>query len=81
MDIEFKQFHKAADNGHLDMMKLLQNDKEVINSKDDTKIFRTALHKAAVQGNLMMAAYLIEKGAEIEPKDNNEGGSSWGTCW
>lgn len=73
LNFQLNKFHNAVDNGNPSMviMALLQNGKEVINSKDGTKMFRTALHKTVVQGNFTIAAYLIEKGAEIDIKDKN----------
>ena len=76
LDFEAKRSHNSVDNGNASGMifALFQNkfNKEVMNSKDSSKNQMTALHKVAVQGSLKMAEWLIEKGAEIDAKDENE---------
>ena len=57
--------HKAVDNDNLQELKELM--KQQINSKEGEK-HKTPLHKASKQGNLQMAKFLIEMGAEIETK-------------
>ena len=76
LDFEVKTFHDFVDKGNVSGMigSLVKNkfNKEVVNSKDSSKNQMTALHKAAVQGSLKMAEWLIEKGVEIDAKDEND---------
>ena len=58
--------HKAASNGHLEMVKFLILNGASIDAKD-TENGRTPLHMAA---NTEIASFLIKKGAKIDEKDN-----------
>ncbi|XP_008486370.3 putative ankyrin repeat domain-containing protein 31, partial [Diaphorina citri] len=60
--------HKAAEKGHLDIVKKLIESKADINSKDDQG--ETPLHKAAYYGHLDVVEQLMEKGANVNSKDN-----------
>lgn len=60
--------HEAATGGHLESVKVLVGkDESLINITDNDKM--TPLHYAAKQGKTDVVAYLLEKKADINPKD------------
>ena len=76
-----KFFHKIVRDGDLEQLKKMLNSKDhndeqlkkMVNSKDQEILQTTPLHKAARNGGgLEMVKILIQMGADIEAKDDNE---------
>jgi ankyrin repeat protein len=63
--------HFAVKECHLDVARILLENKSSVNYKDDDKY--TPLHEAAFHGHLEIARLLIENGAEIESKEEKGG--------
>lgn len=60
--------HKAAKDGDLEKLKsLLDENAELINDRDPMLGY-TPLHRAASQGNYEIVQYLLENGADVNPK-------------
>ena len=63
-DFDGTALHWAACNGHVDVAKVLIENKIHINAND--KDGKTALHFAACFGKVDVAKILIEKGADVD---------------
>lgn len=64
------EIHEAAKNGNLEKVKaLLEDNPELLNEKDSQGF--TPLHSAVTNGRIHIIRFLIEKGADIEIKNNN----------
>ncbi|MBN1272901.1 MAG: ankyrin repeat domain-containing protein [Candidatus Aminicenantes bacterium] len=65
------EIHEASANGNLkQVMEILKKDPHLLNQPDQNG--RTPLHHACITGKNQMAGYLIEQGAELDPKDENK---------
>ena len=62
--------HKASENGHLKMVKVLIHIGAEIEAKDEDGW--TPLHFAAFNDKLDVVKYLIKKGSKIHAKDNHQ---------
>ena len=61
--------HVAAQEGHLNIVEYLVNQKADINAKDKDKW--TPLHCAAEKGHLSVVEYLVNQKADINAKNND----------
>ena len=61
--------HFAAENGHLNVVEYLLNQKADINAKDSDD--STPLHRASENGHLSVVEYLVNQNADINAKDNS----------
>lgn len=67
---ELSKIHESAKRGDLIRVKeLVSNDLALVESED--KYVRTPLHWACGYGNIEIAIYLIEKGAQIDAQDES----------
>lgn len=61
--------HRAADRGHLEIVRVLFTKGVKVNSKDRNKV--TPFHMAACDGNVEMLKLMLQSGADINIKDGS----------